>query len=81
MLIKIVKCLLDGKVIKFVAQATIRSKAPLGGYISYTIGNTSILQEVTSHSNTVATQKRTVIEKRTQDYNAVFQEYAVTHLW
>ena len=41
-----------------VAQATVRSKAPLGGYISYTIGNMCIFQEVTSHSNTVATKWR-----------------------
>ena len=55
MLIKIVECLLDGK---FVAQATVRSKAPLGGYISYTIGNTCIFEEVMSHSNTIATRWR-----------------------
>ena len=41
-----------------VAQATVRSMAPLGGYISYTIRNTCIFQEVTSHSNTVATRWR-----------------------
>ena len=41
-----------------VAQATVRSKAPLGGYISYTIENTCIFQEVTSHRNTVATRWR-----------------------
>ena len=32
--------------------------APLGGYIPYAMGNTSIFQEVTSHSNTVATKWR-----------------------
>ena len=46
------------KATSIVAQATVRSKAPLGGYISYTIGNTCIFQEVTSHSNTVATRWR-----------------------
>ena len=42
----------------FITRATVRSKAPLGGYISYIIGNMSIFQEVTSHSNTVATRWR-----------------------
>ena len=43
------------KLFLFVAQATVRSKAPLGGYISYTctIGNTCIFEEVTSHTNTI----------------------------
>ena len=31
-----------------IAQVTVRSKAPHSGYIAYTMGNTSIFQEVTS---------------------------------
>ena len=67
------------KATSIVAQATVRSKAPLDGYISYTIGNTCIFQEVTSHSNTVATIWRR--QKRTQHYTAVFQQRAVIRLW
>ena len=59
-------------IFNLVTQATVRSKAPLGGYIQYTMGNKNISRKWRING---------VIENCMQDYTAVFQQRAVIHLW